>query len=126
MKRLFVHEKIYDAVRAELITMAKEVKIGDPFDPDVTMGPVQNKAQYERLQCVPVPNLCPGDNAKLTPVAGAFSPIVKSTGTRSRTRVRHDQRVRRATSSLLLSSTTLPTSAASCVMNVSGLAFRVS
>ncbi|PIL29856.1 hypothetical protein GSI_08063 [Ganoderma sinense ZZ0214-1] len=50
MKRLFVHERIYDAVKAELIAMAKEVKLGNPFDPDVTMGPVQNKAQYDRLR----------------------------------------------------------------------------
>ena len=52
MKRLFIHERIYDAVKAELIAMAKEVKLGNPFDPDVTMGPVQNKAQYDRLRCV--------------------------------------------------------------------------
>ncbi|KAI1797438.1 aldehyde dehydrogenase [Ganoderma leucocontextum] len=50
IKRLFIHEKIYDAVKAELIAMAKDVKIGSPFDPDVTMGPVQNKAQYDRLR----------------------------------------------------------------------------
>ncbi|TBU39807.1 aldehyde dehydrogenase [Dichomitus squalens] len=50
IKRIFVHENIYDAVKEELIAIAKEVRIGNPFDPDVNMGPVQNKAQYDRLQ----------------------------------------------------------------------------
>lgn len=50
MKRIYIHEKIYDAVRSELVELAKSsVKVGNPFDTGVTMGPVHNKGQYNRV-----------------------------------------------------------------------------
>ena len=52
MKRVYVHERAYDAVRDELVALARDVKVGNPFDAEVTLGPVHNKAQYERLRCV--------------------------------------------------------------------------
>ncbi|RPD61029.1 aldehyde dehydrogenase [Lentinus tigrinus ALCF2SS1-7] len=49
MKRIYVHDAVYDAVRDELIVLAEKMKVGNPFDPDVSIGPVQNRGQYERL-----------------------------------------------------------------------------
>ncbi|AZG10550.1 aldehyde dehydrogenase family protein [Pigmentiphaga sp. H8] len=49
IKRLYVHDSIYDDMCAELAALAGKVRVGDGFDPDVTMGPVQNKMQYERV-----------------------------------------------------------------------------
>ncbi len=113
MKRLFVHEKVYDAVKAELIAMAKEVKLGNPFDPDVTMGPVQNKALYDRLRYVYIGSLWQRGrtDVRRSAYTGVFSRTARRTGTRSRTRARSRQKARRATSSRSPSSTTLPTSA---------------
>ena len=49
IKRLYVHDSIYDAMCDELVALARKARVGDGFDPDVTMGPVQNKMQYERV-----------------------------------------------------------------------------
>ncbi|TBU32695.1 NAD-dependent succinate aldehyde dehydrogenase [Dichomitus squalens] len=50
MKRLFIHEDIYDAVRDEIVTLARHAKVGNPFDPETIMGPVQNQRVYEKLK----------------------------------------------------------------------------
>ncbi len=52
MKRLYVHEEIYDRVTKELIAVAQQVKTGDGFDPESGLGPVQNRLQYDRLRAV--------------------------------------------------------------------------
>ena len=51
MKRLFIHEDIYDAFRDEIVALAKHTKVGNPFDSDTIMGPVQNQRVYEKLKC---------------------------------------------------------------------------
>tara|TARA_R110002126_G_scaffold24368_3_gene84904 strand:+ start:6116 stop:7561 length:1446 start_codon:yes stop_codon:yes gene_type:complete len=48
-KRLYVHEDIYDALRDRLHEIAKSSPIGDGSDQGNLYGPVQNKAQYERV-----------------------------------------------------------------------------
>ena len=50
LKRLYVHEDIYDKLTAALVAYAGYIKTGDGFEPDTALGPVQNRAQYERLQ----------------------------------------------------------------------------
>jgi acyl-CoA reductase-like NAD-dependent aldehyde dehydrogenase len=49
MKRIFIHEKVYDAVRDALVEYAKKVKVGDPLDPLNEIGPVQNRMQFETV-----------------------------------------------------------------------------
>lgn len=49
LKRLFIHDSIYDALIAELVKVAQGTKIGDGFDDGVVVGPVQNKMQHEKL-----------------------------------------------------------------------------
>ncbi|KAI1797447.1 aldehyde dehydrogenase [Ganoderma leucocontextum] len=50
MKRLYVHEDVYDAVRDELVALAKAAKVGDPFDSETFMGPMQNRALQDKLR----------------------------------------------------------------------------
>jgi acyl-CoA reductase-like NAD-dependent aldehyde dehydrogenase len=43
LKRLFVHESIYQALSEALISCAQHQKLGDGFDPATTLGPIQNR-----------------------------------------------------------------------------------
>lgn len=45
LKRLFVHESIYEELCAELARLAREVVVGDGLKPETQLGPVQNPAQ---------------------------------------------------------------------------------
>ena len=46
VKRLFIHEKIYDQFRHAMVRFAKTpAKTGDGFEPDVLVGPLQNSIQ---------------------------------------------------------------------------------
>lgn len=50
-KRVYVHRSIYDAFVEKYIEAAnKWIKVGDPFNPDVTVGPVNNKNQVEYVK----------------------------------------------------------------------------
>ena len=49
-KRLYVHEDIYDALRDRLHTLAQEARVGDGQQQGVRYGPIQNAAQYRRVQ----------------------------------------------------------------------------
>lgn len=48
-KRLYVHEDIYDAVRDALLDIAKATVVGDGTEQGVTLGPIQNRPQYDRV-----------------------------------------------------------------------------
>jgi aldehyde dehydrogenase (NAD+) len=48
--RILVHESQLDEVVELLVAEAEKVVVGDPLDPATTMGPVVNKAQFERIQ----------------------------------------------------------------------------
>lgn len=50
IKRLYVHEKIYDVFLEKLIAFVKELKVGDGNEADVFFGPVQNKMQFEKAK----------------------------------------------------------------------------
>ncbi len=49
IKRLYVHERIYEPMCQALADIARSVKVGDGFEPEVKIGPLQNKMQYERV-----------------------------------------------------------------------------
>ena len=49
IKRLYVHESIYEEMCEALAAIARSVKVGDGSEPGVQMGPIQNKMQYERV-----------------------------------------------------------------------------
>ncbi|WZL73023.1 aldehyde dehydrogenase family protein [Clostridiaceae bacterium 35-E11] len=47
--RLFVHEEVYDEVIEGLKKIFMEIKIGDPLDPDVQMGPLIDEKQLQKV-----------------------------------------------------------------------------
>ena len=49
VKRVFVPEKHYDTVVDGFTKMAQNLKVGDGFEPDVQMGPLQNQMQFEKV-----------------------------------------------------------------------------
>lgn len=49
IKRLYVHEDLYEALVAELADLARRARVGDGADPDTELGPLQNKAQYDKV-----------------------------------------------------------------------------
>ena len=50
IKRLYVHDSIYDAVCEELGRLARETVVGDGLEPGTQMGPIQNQAQFEKVK----------------------------------------------------------------------------
>ena len=51
-KRVYVPEKIYDAVCAELAKIAEGAAVGNGLDEGVMFGPVQNRMQFEKVQAI--------------------------------------------------------------------------
>jgi acyl-CoA reductase-like NAD-dependent aldehyde dehydrogenase len=49
IKRLYVPEERYAATVEALAELAREVRVGDGLDPDVELGPLNNRAQLERV-----------------------------------------------------------------------------
>jgi acyl-CoA reductase-like NAD-dependent aldehyde dehydrogenase len=50
VKRVYVHDSMYDAVCDELGRLARETVVGDGLEPGTQMGPIQNRAQFERVK----------------------------------------------------------------------------
>jgi acyl-CoA reductase-like NAD-dependent aldehyde dehydrogenase len=50
IKRLYVHDSIYDAVCDELCRLAQMTVVGDGLEEDTQMGPIQNHTQFEKLK----------------------------------------------------------------------------
>lgn len=49
VKRIYAHERIYDALCAALAEEARKAKLGDGLDAGTVLGPIQNHRQYERV-----------------------------------------------------------------------------
>ena len=50
LKRLYVHDSIYDAVCAELVRVAGTVKMGNGMDDASALGPIQNERQFDLVR----------------------------------------------------------------------------
>ena len=50
MKRLYVHESIYDAMCDELAALAEAAVVGDGLEQGTQLGPLQNKMQYDKVK----------------------------------------------------------------------------
>jgi aldehyde dehydrogenase (NAD+) len=48
--RLLLPDRLHDEVVDRLADLARSVKVGDPTDPDVQMGPLISRGQLERVQ----------------------------------------------------------------------------
>ncbi|MEM9341583.1 MAG: aldehyde dehydrogenase family protein [Pseudomonadota bacterium] len=50
MKRLYVHEDVYDRVCDALVTYTRNIPMGDGMDESSIMGPVANQMQFDKLK----------------------------------------------------------------------------
>jgi acyl-CoA reductase-like NAD-dependent aldehyde dehydrogenase len=70
VKRIYAHEKIYDALVAALKSEAARAKLGDGLDPSTTLGPIQNRRQFERVRELREDSRRRGDLSEGTGVEG--------------------------------------------------------
>lgn len=47
IKRMYIHEDVFEPLVHELINLANNTKVGDGFDPDTRLGPLNNKPQLD-------------------------------------------------------------------------------
>jgi acyl-CoA reductase-like NAD-dependent aldehyde dehydrogenase len=52
IKRVYAHESLCDAICAELAALAEAAVVGDGSKPGTTIGPLQNKGQFERVKAL--------------------------------------------------------------------------
>lgn len=50
IKRLYIHRSYHQEFVAAFVEYARQQKLGDGLDPDVTVGPVQNKMQFDKVR----------------------------------------------------------------------------
>src|SRR5262249_5620393 len=50
IKRVYVHDSIYDTVCDELGRLAQGTVVGDGLEPGTQLGPIQNKQQFEKVK----------------------------------------------------------------------------
>jgi aminomuconate-semialdehyde/2-hydroxymuconate-6-semialdehyde dehydrogenase len=48
--RIFVERPIYDKFKADFVARVKELKVGDPFDPETKIGALVSKPHLEKVQ----------------------------------------------------------------------------
>jgi aldehyde dehydrogenase (NAD+) len=48
-KRMYVHKDIYEPLKEALVAYARTVRVGDGSEQGTQIGPVQNRAQYQRV-----------------------------------------------------------------------------
>src|SRR5258706_5279020 len=49
MSRIALHESIHDRVVERILERVRKIKVGHPLDPQTNMGPINNKAQYNKV-----------------------------------------------------------------------------
>lgn len=49
IKRIYAHERIYDALCAALANEARKARVGNGLQSETQFGPIQNRMQYERV-----------------------------------------------------------------------------
>jgi acyl-CoA reductase-like NAD-dependent aldehyde dehydrogenase len=49
IKRIYVHERVYDAVCDALADEARKAKVGSGLEPGTQLGPIQNRPQYDKV-----------------------------------------------------------------------------
>lgn len=78
-KRIYVHRSIYDAFVEKYIDAAnKWIRVGDPFNPDVTVGPVNNKNQVKYVRSLVEDAKSKG--AKVIPLGKILNPELMDNG----------------------------------------------
>ncbi|KAL2814352.1 Aldehyde/histidinol dehydrogenase [Aspergillus cavernicola] len=71
-KRVYVHESIYELFLKAMVDAASRIEVGKADSPSTTMGPMQNKIQYEKVQELVADSQAQGYKFALTPRPIAF------------------------------------------------------
>lgn len=50
IKRIYVHEKIYNQFKEKFVHFVRALKVGDGTDPEIFFGPIQNEMQFNRAK----------------------------------------------------------------------------
>jgi acyl-CoA reductase-like NAD-dependent aldehyde dehydrogenase len=50
IKRIYAHERIFDELCTLLVEEARRARVGNGLDPATTLGPLQNRMQYEKVR----------------------------------------------------------------------------
>ncbi|MGM9948527.1 MAG: aldehyde dehydrogenase family protein [Lysinibacillus sp.] len=78
-KRVYVHRSIYDAFVEKYIEAAnKWIKVGDPFHPEVTVGPVNNKHQVNYVKSLV--EEAKNNGAQIIPLGTILNPELMDNG----------------------------------------------
>ncbi|KAI1141049.1 aldehyde dehydrogenase [Hypoxylon sp. FL0543] len=73
-KRIYVHEAVYDAVLAAMVSFVQTLKLG--VDEDAHGGPISNKDHFERVKDL----LADVESSKLTVATGSTKPLSNMSG----------------------------------------------
>lgn len=78
IKRLYIHEKIYDEFRDKLVQFVQSFKMGEGNEPDVFIGPIQNEMQFGKaknlFETIEKDGLKPALGGKIPDSDGYFVP----------------------------------------------------
>lgn len=77
-KRAYIHEDIYEEMRAALVEVSKNAKMGDGAAPGTDLGPVQNQQQFNRVRKLVAASENKGEKLIRTEsnfAAGYFEPV---------------------------------------------------
>lgn len=47
LRRMLVHDKVFDTLAAKMVSAYKTIKIGDPLDPETLVGPLHSQVQVK-------------------------------------------------------------------------------
>lgn len=50
LKKAYIHRSLYQAVREQILAGVQDIKVGDPFDPETTVGPIRVERTRRILQ----------------------------------------------------------------------------
>jgi acyl-CoA reductase-like NAD-dependent aldehyde dehydrogenase len=78
LKRLYVHESIFDEVCGEVTAFAKAIPVGDGLNENSILGPVQNRMQFDKVARLAEAAKTGGGRLLLggeAPAQGLFFPI---------------------------------------------------
>lgn len=67
IERIYVHESLYDAFVEKAVAWVKALKLGNPFDPETTLGPMANRRFAEVVRSQIAEALAEGATALIDP-----------------------------------------------------------
>ena len=83
IKRIYAHADIYDELVSKVADRCNAHVVGDVLDPATTLGPIHNKAQFERARSWPAVKCSIARVTSCAPLGCAISPMARASSMRS-------------------------------------------